>query len=100
MRENSLCVINLARPARRQLLWLHRRSRPILNGKVDWVYEEEMETRSNYFWSPDSKFLAYLQMDETDVPQYPIEDWMPTHAQVDSQRYPQPGTQTRMCTWA
>ena len=63
----------------------------ILNGEVDWVYEEELDTRSNYFWSPDSKNLAYLQMNETDVPQYPIEDWIPTHAQVDFQRFPQPG---------
>ena len=62
-----------------------------LNGEVDWVYEEEMETRSNYFWSPDSKNLAYLQMNETDVPEYPIADWIPTHAKVDLQRYPQPG---------
>ena len=62
-----------------------------LNGEVDWVYEEELETRSNYFWSPDSKSLAYLQMNESDVPQYPIEDWIPTHAQVELQRYPQPG---------
>ena len=63
----------------------------VLNGEVDWVYEEELATRSNYFWSPDSKNLAYLQMNETAVPQYPIEDWIPTHAQVDSQRFPQPG---------
>jgi dipeptidyl-peptidase-4 len=62
-----------------------------LNGEVDWVYEEELETRSNYFWSPDSKNLAYLQMNETSVPQYPIEDWIPTHATVNQQRYPQPG---------
>ena len=63
----------------------------ILNGEVDWVYEEELDTRSNYFWSPDSKNLAYLQMNETAVPQYPITDWIPTHALVDWQRYPQPG---------
>jgi dipeptidyl-peptidase-4 len=63
----------------------------VLNGEVDWVYEEELETRSNYFWSPDSKNLAYLQMNETDVPEYPIADWIPTHAKVDFQRYPQPG---------
>jgi dipeptidyl-peptidase-4 len=63
----------------------------ILDGEVDWVYEEELETRSNYFWSPDSKNLAYLQMNETDVPEYPITDWIPTHATVDMQRYPQPG---------
>ncbi len=35
--------------------------------------------------------LAYLQMDETAVPEYPITDWIPTHATVDMQRYPQPG---------
>ena len=63
----------------------------MLNGEVDWVYEEELETRSNYFWSPDSKNLAYLQMDESEVPEYPIEDWIPTHALVATQRYPQPG---------
>jgi dipeptidyl-peptidase-4 len=63
----------------------------ILNGEVDWVYEEELETRSNYFWSPDSRSLAFLQMNETDVPQYPIADWIPTHATVDFQRYPLPG---------
>ena len=63
----------------------------LLNGEVDWVYEEELDVRSNYFWSPDSKKIAYLQMNETQVPQYPITDWIPTHATVDWQRYPQPG---------
>ncbi len=63
----------------------------MLNGEVDWVYEEELDVRSNYFWSPDSKNIAYLQMDETHVPHYPLTDWIPNHAQVDWQRYPQPG---------
>ena len=61
------------------------------NGEVDWVYEEELDVRSNYFWSPDSKNVAFLQMDESSVPQYPITDFIPTHATVDLQRYPQPG---------
>ena len=63
----------------------------LLNGEVDWVYLEELEGRSNYFWSPDSSALAYLQMNEAKVPQFPIADWIPTHADVDKQRYPQPG---------
>ena len=63
----------------------------ILNGEVDWVYKEELDVRSNYFWSPDSKNLAFLQMNETEVPLYPITDWIPTHAAVELQRYPQPG---------
>lgn len=62
-----------------------------LNGEVDWVYEEELDVRSNYFWSPDSKSIAFLQMNEGDVPLYPITDWIPTHASVYLQRYPQPG---------
>jgi dipeptidyl-peptidase-4 len=63
----------------------------LLNGKVDWVYQEELAVSSNYFWSPDSKHLAYLQMDESTVPVYPITDWNPIHSTVYEQRYPQPG---------
>ena len=63
----------------------------LLNGEVDWVYLEELEVRSNYFWSPDSARIAYVQMNEANVPEYPITDWIPLHATVDKQRYPQPG---------
>ena len=62
-----------------------------LEGEVDWVYLEELDVRSNYFWSPDSKSIAFLEMDEAPVPQYPITDWIPTHATVEKQHYPQPG---------
>jgi dipeptidyl-peptidase 4 len=63
----------------------------ILNGEIDWVYKEELDVRSNYFWSPDSKGVAFLQMNEAEVPLYPLTDWIPTHAGVVLQRYPQPG---------
>ena len=63
----------------------------LLNGEVDWVYEEELYSRSNYFWSPDGKQIVFLQMDEKDVPTYPITDWIPTHPTVDQEKYPQPG---------
>jgi dipeptidyl-peptidase 4 len=63
----------------------------LLNGEVDWVYAEELSVRSNYFWSPNSKELAFLQMDETHVPTYPITDWMPTHPNVDQEKYPKAG---------
>jgi dipeptidyl-peptidase-4 len=63
----------------------------LLNGEVDWVYEEELYTRSNYFWSPDGNQIAYLQMNEKDVPSYPITDWIPLNPDVDKQKYPKPG---------
>ena len=97
IRNHSLAVIRL-REAGKPITPLAPAPNPpaangqlMLNGEVDWVYEEELDVRSNYFWSPDSKSLAYLQMNETAVPQYPLTDWIPNHAQVDWQRYPQPG---------
>ena len=43
----------------------------LLNGAVDWVYLEELDVRSNYFWSPDSREIAYLQMNEAGRPPVP-----------------------------
>ena len=63
----------------------------LLNGEVDWVYAEELNVRSNYFWSPDNKEIVFLQMDETQVPTYPIVDWLPTHPKVDPEKYPKAG---------
>jgi dipeptidyl-peptidase 4 len=91
VRDHGLFVLHLKEAGSSAVAVAPSTSLATLNGEVDWVYEEEMETRSNYFWSPDSKNLAYLQMNEAEVPQYPITDWIPTHAKVDSQRFPQPG---------
>jgi len=97
IRDHSISVIHLRDPGTPAVAVApapsasNGKGQSILNGEVDWVYEEELDTRSNYFWSPDSKNLAYLQMNETTVPQFPMTDWIPTHAQVDWQRYPQPG---------
>jgi dipeptidyl-peptidase-4 len=63
----------------------------LLNGEVDWVYAEELSVRSNYFWSPNGKEIAFLQMDETQVPTYPITDWLPTHPKVEQEKYPKAG---------
>jgi len=63
----------------------------LLNGEVDWLYAEELSVRSNYFWSPKSDNILFLQMNETRVPEYPITDWQPAHARVDEEKYPQPG---------
>ena len=66
-------------------------SKDFLNGDIDWVYAEELAVRSNYFWSPASKEIVFLHMDETKVPTYPITDWMPTHPTVDPEQYPKVG---------
>ena len=65
----------------------------ILNGEVDWLYAEELEVRSNYFWSPEGHDILFLQMDEARVPTYPITDWLPTHPRVEQEKYPKAGDQ-------
>ena len=49
----------------------------LFNGDIDWVYAEELAVRSNYFWSPNSKDIVFLHMDETRVPTYPISNLDP-----------------------
>ena len=91
IRNHGLWVIKLRDPGAPMNAVAPSPNTATLNGEVDWVYEEELEARSNYFWSPDSKALAYLQTNEAAVPEYPIEDWIPAHAKVDLERYPQAG---------
>ncbi|HEX3933850.1 MAG TPA: S9 family peptidase [Puia sp.] len=33
----------------------------IINGTFDWVYEEELDCRDGFRWSPDGKYIAYWQ---------------------------------------
>jgi dipeptidyl-peptidase-4 len=91
VREHGLAVAQLDEPGRPVKSLAPSPDAATLNGEVDWIYLEELEARSNYYWSPDSKLIAYLQMNEAAVPRYPITDWIPTHALVEEQRYPQPG---------
>lgn len=63
----------------------------VFNGEVDWLYAEELDVRSNYFWSPDSRQILYLETNEARVPHYPIVDWMSTHPEIDPERYPKAG---------
>jgi len=91
VRDHGLSVLRLKEPGTSAIPIAPRPNQNTLNGEVDWVYAEELDVRSNYFWSPDSKALAYLQMNESEVPEYPITDWIPIHAQTAMQRYPQAG---------
>ncbi|MGP8246881.1 MAG: S9 family peptidase [Bryobacteraceae bacterium] len=61
------------------------------NGTPDWVYPEELELGAAFWWSPDSKSVAYLQFDSGVEPLYPHEDLLRVRALFEPQRYPQAG---------
>ena len=79
------------KPGSQPIALTHTTDPNVRNGEVDWVYLEELKVRTNYSWSPDSRHIAYVQMDETRVPTYPITDWIGVHPTVQEQKYPQAG---------
>ena len=66
-------------------------SEEILKGKLDWVYPEELNTSTAYWWSPDSSKIAYYQMDERPVTRYPIVDMSSPAGGIEYTRFPQAG---------
>ena len=65
-----------------------------LNGRLDWVYQEEIYGRGThraYWWSPDSSRLAFLQLDEAPVPEFTVVDHLPYRQDVEVTDYPKAG---------
>ena len=51
----------------------------IINGAPDWVYEEEFEFNKAYDWSPDSKEIAFIRFDESNVKEYSFPVYQGSH---------------------
>ncbi len=45
-------------------------SRRLINGTFDWVYEEEFNSRDGFRWGPDSKQIAFWQIDARKIRDY------------------------------
>ena len=67
----------------------------ILNGYASWVYMEEILGRGSmyrsFWWSPDSKQIAFFRADDSKVPTYTLTDAQGQHGYVDVIRYPKVG---------
>jgi dipeptidyl-peptidase 4 len=63
----------------------------IRKGELDWVYPEELDITTAYWWAPDSSAIAYLEMDERKVTQYPLVDFASYSGAAEDERYPVAG---------
>ncbi len=63
----------------------------IINGAVDWVYEEEFSMSKGFEWSPNSQFLAYYKFDETLVPEFTMDIFGTLYPQRETWKYPKAG---------
>src|SRR6476660_9523871 len=66
VRENNVYVENLGGDSKVTQL-TNDGTRYIVNGTFDWVYEEELFCRDGFRWSPDSKQIAYWQLNSEGV---------------------------------
>ncbi len=67
-------------------------SAELLNGELDWVYPEELNLATAFWWSPDGAQLAYLQFDTSKLAVHPQTDLAGVKAFVEPQKYPKAGT--------
>jgi dipeptidyl-peptidase-4 len=92
IRNNNLFVEDIATQRERALT--RDGNSKILNGRLDWVYQEELYGRGNfgaYWWSPDSTKIAYLRLDEHPVPDFTVVDHIPYEQNVEVTPYPKAG---------
>ena len=92
VREGDLYITDLVSGKERRLT--ERSDENTLNGYLDWIYQEEVYGRGDfkaYWWSPDSRYIAFLQLDISEEPVHTIIDNRPVHSGVEKQRYPHPG---------
>jgi dipeptidyl-peptidase 4 len=63
----------------------------IINGSTDWVYEEEFSFTKAFFWSADSKKIAFYTFDESQVKEYNLQIWDGLYPTDYKYKYPKAG---------
>ena len=92
VRNHNLFVVDVR--ASRETALTSDGAAKILNGEMDWVYEEEIYgrgTKRGYWWSPDSSRVAFLRIDDTPVSTYVTLDDINYDPKVETWQYPRAG---------
>jgi dipeptidyl-peptidase-4 len=90
-RDNNLYVYDIA-SKQITTITTDGKKNSVINGITDWVYEEEFAFVRAFDWSKDSKKVAYIRFDESQVPEFSMsifkKDLYPT---VETFKYPKAG---------
>ena len=96
VRERNIYVEDLLDHSIRALT--KTKSKDIINGTADWVYEEELGVRDGFMWSPDSEAIAYWQFDERGVRKHTmIDNVSGLYPKLTSFGYPKVGQRNSAC---
>ena len=92
-RANDLYTIQLS--SKKETRLTRDGSNLILNGYASWIYFEEILGRASryrsFWWSPDSRQIAFMRMDQSMIPMFPIYSEEGQHGFLEETRYPKPG---------
>ncbi len=90
VRDNNLFVYTIATDEEKQIT-TDGKLNNIINGTTDWVYEEEFGITQGFYWSPDSKKIAFFRFDESKVKEYNMQMWGGLYPQDYIFKYPKAG---------
>ncbi|HOZ75755.1 MAG TPA: S9 family peptidase [Flavobacterium sp.] len=90
-KDNNLFVYDIASKKIAQITTDGKKN-SVINGITDWVYEEEFAFVRAFDWSADSKKIAFIRFDETDVPEFSMSIFhKELYPKVETFKYPKAG---------
>ena len=90
VRNRDLYVVDVETGAERALT-TNGSPGGVINGTFDWVYEEEFGLRDGFRWSPDGRYIAFFQLDETGTRDFQMTDFRTLYPETTQFRYPKAG---------
>lgn len=90
VRDNDLYIYDIATDQEQQVTH-DGKMNSIINGTTDWVYEEEFAITRGFYWSPDSKKIAFMRFDESRVREYDMQMWGELYPDDYKYKYPKAG---------
>ena len=90
-KDNNLFVYDIASKTTTSITTDGKKN-SIINGITDWVYEEEFAFVKAFDWSADSKKIAFIRFDESEVPEFSMSIFQKElYPKVETFKYPKAG---------
>ncbi len=90
VKENNLYIFNLQKK-QETAVTTDGKINQMINGAVDWVYEEEFSMSQGFSWSPTGNFLAYYRFDESKVKEFSMDIFNDLYPSQEKWKYPKAG---------
>lgn len=91
VRDNNLFIYDFSGTPKEIQVTSDGKFNHIINGAVDWVYEEEFSMSQGFYWSPSGSKIAYYRFDESQVKEFSMDIFTGLYPQQEKWKYPKAG---------